>query len=133
MSAPTIPSVADLLRGALAELRRPLNPVTGHGWTQGKYGTGNDCKCADGAIIQAVLDGLRAGRPTQMADVIDDLRLQLAKVISDVQGWEAPGREVRGLRLAKLIHHWNDNRERVFPEVEAVFERAIELAEAGTR
>nr|WP_079612748.1 hypothetical protein [Mycobacteroides abscessus] len=68
-----------------------------------------------------------------MTDVIDDLRLQLAKVISDVQGWEPPAQDFRGLPLAKFIHRWNDNRERVFPEVEAVFERAIELAEAGAR
>lgn len=120
MSAPTIPSVADLLRGALAELRRPLRPGPSYGWTQGTYGTRDTCKCAAGAIYAAANVDASIIFRFPHSDVRAAF-LMLAKAA----GYSGAGE-------GRLIS-WNDDSERTFPEVEAVFERAIELAEAGAR
>ncbi|SIE20290.1 DUF6197 family protein [Mycobacteroides abscessus] len=117
MSAPTIPSVADLLRGALAELRRPLDPATGNGWKQSGYGGHNSCKCAAGAIYVAA----GALDPGDGRDGLPAAFALLAEAIGSPRGNEGH------------VIHWNDEPARTFPEVEAAFERAIELAEAGVR
>lgn len=123
MSAPTIPSVADLLRGALAELRRPLDPETGNGWKKGGAGLADSCKCLDSALYWAS----RSVHESERTELTHTLRGRVAEVIVDIEGVEMPW------SVAPLIWAWNDAEDRVFPEVEAVLERAIELAEAGAR
>jgi hypothetical protein len=118
----TTPTPADVLRGALTELRRPLNE-DGNGWTQGQFGDFGRCKCAIGAINvasgsiassgQLVLKGSTAAREALRDAVAPRLR----------EDW-LPG---------EAIIIWNDATGRTFAEVEMAFERAIELAEAGAR
>lgn len=123
MSAPTIPSVADLLRAALAELRRPLNPETGNGWKKGGAGLADSCKCLDSALYWVS----RRGHQNERTELNHALRSRVVEVIADIEGVDIPW------SAAPLIWAWNDHEDRVFPEVEAVLERAIELAEAGIR
>lgn len=121
MSAPTITTAAEVLRAALAELRRPLND-DGNGWAQHQFGSGDRCKCAIGAVESAVI-ALIGGdaRPSETPYL--EARSALTRTITgaddDSRNWS--------------IISWNDAPDRTFPEVETVFERAIELAEAGTR
>ncbi|MFA4084832.1 hypothetical protein ONA92_24335 [Mycobacteroides salmoniphilum] len=117
MSAPTTASAADVLRGALAELRRPIDPLTGNGWQRGGYGTRDTCKCSAGAIYVAGGDSPR-GTPHSRV-------LAAFSVLAKVVGYP-------GASEGKIIH-WNDQPSRTFPEVESAFERAIELAEADAR
>lgn len=118
MSAPT--TAADVLRGALVELRRPLND-DGNGWAQHQFGSGDRCKCAIGAIECAVITLFGADSiltDTPYFEARSALNQTIAGV-DDPRNWS--------------IISWNDTPGRTFPEVVAVFERAIELAEAGAR
>ncbi|WP_100466692.1 DUF6197 family protein [Mycobacteroides abscessus] len=117
MSAPVLVTAADVLRGALAELRRPIDPLTGNGWQRGGYGTRDTCKCSAGAIYVAGGDSPR-GTPHNRV-------LAAFSVLAKVVGYP-------GASEGKIIH-WNDQPSRTFPEVESAFERAIELAEADAR
>lgn len=112
----TPPTAANVLRGALAELRRPLN-ADGNGWAQGQFGSGDRCKCAVGAINE-VMDEDYSARADARA------REALCDAIGAVVGTYGPG---------ATIINWNDTPGRTFSEVEAAFERAIELAEADVR
>lgn len=119
-AAITTPTAADVLRGALVELRRPLNE-DGNGWTQHQFGSGDRCKCAIGAIECAVITLF--GADSLLTDTpYFEARSTLSQTITgadDPRNWS--------------IISWNDRPGRTFPEIEATFERAIELAEAGTR
>lgn len=111
---PTPEIVTEKLREALAELRRPISPLTGDGWDQCCMGTQDSCKCLDGALFWTAR---RLGLPYS---VLDAMRRRVAEVIADITGGEAP------LLAAPFIWNWNDAEERVFAEVEAVLERAID-------
>ncbi|SIL99928.1 Uncharacterised protein [Mycobacteroides abscessus subsp. abscessus] len=119
MSAPI--TAADVLRSALVELRRPLNE-DGNGWAQHQFGSGDRCKCAIGAIESAVITLTGDDAPHAQAPYFE-ARSILAQTITgaddDPRDWS--------------IISWNDYPNRTFAEVETVFERAIELAEAGAR
>lgn len=110
--------VADALRDALAELRRPLNG-DGNGWKKGSAGTADSCKCLDAALYWVSRRGLEHER-TALSHA---LRSRVAEVIADIEGVDIPW------SAAPLIWAWNDHEDRVFPEVEAVLERAIALTE----
>lgn len=122
MSAAVIatPAAAAILRGALAELRRPLNR-DGNGWAQGQFGRGNQCKCAIGAL-DAAHDSIieRGGDCSVEAYRAACRALRIASGVEDLAGLDG-----------SVVIYWNDRRGRTFSEVEAVFERAIELTEAG--
>ncbi|OHU39517.1 hypothetical protein [Mycobacteroides chelonae] len=115
-------SSADLLRAALAELRRPIGDR--NGWQQGAYGSANGCKCAAGAIWAAAgrLNGYDSLDGTPQTEAA--FRLLATAAGCDPSSVIDPESQVIS---------WNDRRIRTFPEVEAAFERAIELAEAGAR
>lgn len=115
MSAPI--TAADVLRSALAELRRSLNE-DGNGWAQGQFGGGDRCKCALGAI-NITSDDMGCTEHSEAG-----ARKALCDAIGAEVGTYGPG---------ATIINWNDTPGRTFPEVESAFERAIELAEAGTR
>lgn len=120
MSTPATVSVTQILRDGLAQLRRPLDPVTGNGWKQGGYGTRDTCKCAAGAIYAA------AGVSASDILIIPHIAAPAAfRMLAKAAGCPGAGE-------GQLIR-WKADSERTFPEVEAVFERAIELAEAGAR
>lgn len=123
MSAPAIesPTAADVLRGALTELRRALN-VDGNGWAQHQFGGGYRCKCAIGAIISAT-DGIAKKTGADLERIEMTARRTLFEALG-LATEEGPSSAIVG---------WNDTPGRTFPEVEAAFERAIELAEAGAR
>lgn len=110
---PTPEIVTEKLRKALAELRYPHNPRTGNGWVQGGLGAGWSCKCLDGALFWAAASG-------RSYPLLDAMRRRVAEVIADITGVEAPQ------LAAPFIWSWNDAEERVFAEVEAVLERAID-------
>lgn len=124
MSAPAIesPTAADVLRGALTELRRDLN-VDGNGWAQNRFGWGDDCKCAIGALNFTV-DRIATQTGCDLMD--SDLAARYA-LCEAAKGCDFPGGP------SSAIIRWNDTPGRTFSEVEAAFERAIELAEAGAR
>lgn len=107
--------VAENLREALADLRRPIDPATGTGWKKGAFGTRDSCKCLDGALFFAV-----RGRGPVSYDVLDAMRSRVVGVIADIEGIEPP------TLGSTFIWAWNDDEARVFAEVEAVLERAIE-------
>ncbi|SKH53469.1 Uncharacterised protein [Mycobacteroides abscessus subsp. massiliense] len=114
--------VAEKLREALEDLRRPINPATGNGWKKGGLGTQDSCKCLDGALLFAA----RRCRDidfTQRYSLLDAMRRHVAEVIADIKGVER--QDVH----APLIWVWNDDEHRVFAEVEAVLERAIGTSE----
>lgn len=127
MSAPI--TAADVLRAALTELRRPLNE-DGNGWAQHKFGSGDRCKCAIGAVIFAV-DGMsdQAGRPVFQGSDLERIEMTARCTLFEAL-W--PGRCADGQPSSAIVG-WNDTPGRTFPEVESAFERAIELAEAGAR
>lgn len=109
--------VAERLREALADLRRPINSATGNGWKKGTFGIQASCKCLDGALFFAV-----RGRGPVSYDVLDAMRRRVVGVIADIEGVEPP------TLGSTFIWAWNDDEARVFAEVEAVLERAISEA-----
>lgn len=108
--------VAEKLREALADLRRPIDPATGNGWKKDAFGTQDSCKCLDGALFFAA-----RGRGRVSYDVLDAMRERVVEVIADIEGFDIPWSGV-----ATFIWAWNDDENRVFAEVEAVLERAID-------
>lgn len=116
---PTPELVTEKLREAIAELRRPISTYTGNGWAQGDFGQNDSCKCLDGALFWA------AGGDRRHS-LLAAMRRRVADVIADIAGVEPPG-----WMTASFIWRWNDDGGRVFAEVEAVLERAIDAAEVG--
>ncbi|RIT32705.1 hypothetical protein D2E76_23120 [Mycobacteroides abscessus] len=112
--------IVQKLREALGELRRPISAETKNGWTQGTYGLPYACKCLDGALRYVVTWRSHGRAGDQLHEA---LRRQVAEVIAELKGVEIVGHP------APFIHAWNDERGRVFAEVESVLERAIEHVE----
>ncbi len=75
----------------------------------------DSCKCLDGALFWVAGRGTRGAYP-----LLDAMRRRVADVIADITGVETPE------LTAPFIWRWNDDECRVFSEVEAVLERAIE-------
>lgn len=118
----TTPTAAEILRGGLAELRRPLNR-DGNGWAQGQFGRADQCKCAIGAIDAAYDSAIERGGDYSVEAYRTACRaLRIASGVEDLAGLDG-----------SVVIYWNDRRGRTFPEVEAAFERAIEFAEAGAQ
>ncbi|MFA4047881.1 DUF6197 family protein [Mycobacteroides chelonae] len=122
--------IARILRRALAELRRPLNPITGNGWTREAYGQPDSCKCAAGAIRLAI--STEFGVPTT-ADTLwfskwnDVCEATCARLCAGAGIDRGP--EIRQFEACVL--GWNDVEVETFAEVEAAFERAIRITEAA--
>lgn len=114
--------VAEKLREALADLRRPVGPDTGNGWKKSSLGTSGSRKCLDGALFFAAR---RSGYGPLRHLLLDAMRQRVAEVIADIQGVDRQGPD------APFIWAWNDDVHRVFAEVEAVLERAIGQTHAG--
>lgn len=111
MSAPVIADpVVEVLQAALAHLRE-------NGWRQRSFGDyGKPC-CTVGAFIYSS----NKHRFTYQGYVD-----RAVSFVSRAVG--GPSQIVE-----PFLYHWNDVPGRTFAEVEAAFERAIALAEAGVR
>ncbi|SLJ43940.1 Uncharacterised protein [Mycobacteroides abscessus subsp. abscessus] len=122
--------IGRILRGALAELRRPINPITGNGWTREAYGQPDSCKCAAGAIRLAI--SAEFGVPTT-ADTLwfskwnDVCEAACARLCAGAGIDRRP--EIRQFEACVL--GWNDVEVETFAEVEAAFEKAIAITEAA--
>ncbi|SKU74597.1 Uncharacterised protein [Mycobacteroides abscessus subsp. massiliense] len=122
--------IGRILRGALAELRRPINPITGNGWTREAYGQPDSCKCAAGAIRLAI--SAEFGVPTT-ADTLwfskwnDVCEAACARLCAGAGIGRGP--EIRQFEACVL--GWNDVEVETFAEVEAAFEKAIAITEAA--
>lgn len=125
--------IARILRAALAELRRPIDPEAENGWARLAYGQKDSCKCAAGAIRFAIASEF--GQPpvadtlwfSKWNDVCDAVCARLcagAKIrISDrpaAQGY-----------FEGYVIDWNDRHVETFSEVETAFEKAIAITEAA--
>ena len=86
------------LREALAELRRPISPRTGNGWSKGGLGLGDTCKCLDGALFWVA----RQSHQRPRYELLDALRRRVAEVIADITGVGPPE------LTAPFIWRWND-------------------------
>ncbi|SIC55251.1 Uncharacterised protein [Mycobacteroides abscessus subsp. abscessus] len=121
---PAASSAAEILRAALAELRRPLND-DGNGWAQGRFVGFDRCMCAVGAInIASDRIWRRNGGCPPLGDMA--ARVALCKSLG-------PAYANLPLGPSATIVRWNDRPGRRFADVATAFERAIELAEAGAR
>lgn len=128
--------IARILHAALAELRRPIDPKTGNGWTREAYGQQHSCKCAAGAIRFAIASEL--GQPpvtddtlwfSKWYDVCDAVcdRLCAGAGIDVPLGERAPGYGC----FEGYVIDWNDRHVETFSEVETAFEKAIAITEAA--
>lgn len=125
--------IARILRDALAELRRPINPRTGNGWTREAYGQQDSCKCAAGAIRLAISAEFRQPRTddtlwfSKWNDVCEAVcdRLCLGAGIDVSRRESAPG------HFEGYVIGWNDHHVEEFAEVEAAFEKALDITEAA--
>ncbi|SHP52759.1 DUF6197 family protein [Mycobacteroides abscessus] len=125
--------IARILHAALAELRRPIDPKTGNGWTREAYGQQNSCKCAAGAIRFAIASEF--GQPSvtddtlwfsKWNDVCDAVCARLcAGAEISISGHLGQG------YFEGYVMDWNDRHVETFSEVETAFEKAIAITEAA--
>lgn len=109
-------TTAEVLRAALDFMRRPIGRRPNR-WTQRDYGKVKGCVCTVGAV-RAVVTGSTA-LPIGWGSQVDQAVLTLAAA----SGIEFPDQSG--------VIQWNDVPGRTFAEVEAIFEKAIENAEAA--
>lgn len=125
--------VSRILRAALAELRRPIDPDTGNGWTREAYGEPQSCKCAAGAIRLAVSAefGTRPKADTLWFSKWHDVSEAACERLCAGAGISPPAKRALPGYFEGSVISWNDAADRTFAEVEGAFEKAIDINEAA--
>lgn len=106
-------------------LRDSLNRLRSHGWTQGEVTSRTGECCIMGAITYDYDASLWVTIDPDTGGAID----ATAKALREMHGLVLSPGEYAG----RLIASFNDTPGRTFAEVEAVLERAIEIAEQNVQ